>query len=118
MASTSVFWTSFQTILLASLLVFSPIVSDKRRMFQRKCCFHSENYFLIREWRGKVFFPGIFSILFKRFPLYLDRQQFAEVSSPSWKSSLGLSLCFVQKVRGIGEWFFASQSMNALSSLT
>lgn len=82
MAWRSVFWTTAQTILLASLPVFTPIISDKIIMLQRKR-FYSENYFLIGGWGGETFFAGIFSILFIRFPLYLARQQFAGVNAPS-----------------------------------
>jgi len=76
-------WTSAQTVLLASLPVFTPIISDKIIMLQRKRCFYLENYFLIGWWGGKTFFAGISSIPFIRFPLYPARQQFAGVNAPS-----------------------------------
>lgn len=95
--------------------VFSSLVSDKRRLFQRKCHFHLENGVFVEGGEERFFFP---LASFKGFYFF------------SWQKTVCWSYCvflkamvwpkhgFHEKAGGRGGWaFLATQSLNTVSSL-
>lgn len=74
--------------------VFSSLVSDKRRLFQRKCHFHLENGVFVKGGEERFFFPWHLSKVSTFFP---DRKQFVEVIVSSWKPWFDPNMGFMKK---------------------